>query len=363
MLIFSYLVLGCSSNSQDEEARVIAYVNGWEDNWGEHFEKAKKITHINYAFANITDGEVVEGHLTDSENLIRLNRLKEVNPNLKILISVGGWSWSGNFSDAALTVSSREKFAKSAVAFMQRHDLDGIDLDWEYPGLPGAGNIHREEDKENFTALLKLLRIKLDQLGMGKTEYLLTIATAASQSYLDHTNMREAHQYLDFINIMTYDFHGAWEQQTGHHANLTTSDSDGNNISGSVTLAVQEHIDAGIPAKKITVGVPFYGRWWRGVNPQNNGLYQSTTGGGGSFDYKLIADSLINANGITSHWDSTAQVPYLWSATDSLFVTYDNIRSIRLKVDYVKKNHLGGIMFWQFNGDNGELLETINTSF
>ncbi len=366
-LLLIGLFAACSSRNSPPDVpghnyRVIAYVNGWEDNWGENHEKAKQITHINYAFANILNGEVVEGRKSDEEVLLKLNGLKQVNPDLRILISIGGWSWSTHFSDAALTEDSREKFANSAIAFMLRHKIDGIDLDWEYPGLPGAGNIHRPEDKENFTSLLKLIREKLDQL-KGEKKYLLTIATAASQAYLDHTDMKVAHQYLDFVNIMTYDFHGAWDSQTGHHANLYASASDKSEDPRSAAKAVQQHVQEGIPANKINLGVPFYGRWWKGVNPCNSGVHQLTTGGGGSYNYDVIADSLIGTGRFDVLWDDAAQVPYLWSEEDSVFITYEDKKSIKLKVNYVEKENLGGIMFWQFNGDNGDLLQTIDQAF
>ncbi len=369
LLIISFSIfLFSSCSSKDKKSlmsnkttygkTIVAYVNAWEENWGENFEKAKQITHINYAFANIKDGCVVEGSETDTETIKKLNALKQVNKDLKILISIGGWSWSKFFSDAVLTESSREVFANSALAFMQKHKIDGIDLDWEYPGQIGDSNIYRPEDKENFTAILKLLREKLDSLSTKENEYLLTIATGANQNYLDHTNMKEAHKYLDFINIMTYDFHGGWENKTGHNANLNTSEFDDNEQMISIQLAVEQHINAGIPANKIILGVPFYGRWWKGVNPENNGLYKASTGITGSYNYKAISDSL-NSDVFTSYWDDSAKVPYIWRQKDSLFITYDNAKSMKYKVDFVKNNQLGGIMFWQFNGDNGTLLKTI----
>ncbi len=341
------------------DKKIIAYVTSWEENWGPSFEKANQITHINYAFANVIDGQVVEGAESDTETIKKLNELKKVNKNLKILISIGGWTWSGNFSDAALTEESRERFANSAIAFMQKHKIDGIDIDWEYPGLPGAGNVHRPEDKENFTLLLKLIREKLDVLDSNNS-YLLTIASGASQSYLDHTNMQEAHQYLDFINIMTYDFY-VGGTQSGHHANLYASSFSDQKRSGEV--AIRQHQDAGIPIEKIVLGVPFYGRWWKGVNPENDGLYQPTEGAAGSINYNVLADSLEGNSGFITLWDSTAQTSYIWRASDSLFLTYDNPQSIRLKADFVKSNNMGGIMFWQFNGDNGDLLNAISDSF
>ncbi|MBK5208236.1 MAG: glycoside hydrolase family 18 protein [Flavobacteriaceae bacterium] len=365
-LLIIISIFGCNSNNKastnevsQEGYKIIAYVNEWQDNWGENFEKATQITHINYAFANIKNGRVIEGLYSDSETLKKLNALKKVNPHLKILISVGGWSWSGNFSDAVLTKNSRQVFANSAIDFMLKHEIDGVNLDWEYPGLIGAGNVNRPEDKENFTAILKLLRKKLDSLSAQNNKYLLTIATGASQNYLDHTNMKEAQKYVDFINIMTYDFHTGSEAKTGHHANFFSSKYDDNEESISAKIAVQQYIAAGIPANKIVLGVPFYGRWWKRVNTKNNGLFQPSTGVTGSYNYNSIADSLKTDKGFISYWDSTAAAPYIWRLKDSLFITYENPKSIGYKVNYVKENQLGGIMFWQFNGDNGTLLKTI----
>jgi len=243
---------------------------------------------------------------------------------------------------------------------MLKHRIDGIDLDWEYPGQRGDDNIYRAVDKENFTLILKLIREKLDSVSSKSNSYLLTVATAAGQNYLDHTNMKEAQKYLDFINIMTYDFYTGSSKKTGHHANLNSSKFADKKRSRSAALAVQQHISAGIPVNKLVLGVPFYGRWWRGVQPENKGLYQTATGPTGSYGYNVLADSLKGNSGFVSHWDSSADAPYIWRQKDSLFITYENVRSIQIKSDFIKKMKLGGIMFWQLNGDNGDLLNAIN---
>ncbi|MGB3774369.1 MAG: glycoside hydrolase family 18 protein [Leeuwenhoekiella sp.] len=346
--------------SVENQKRIIAYVHGWEDNWGRDSEKAKLITHINYAFANIVEGKVIEGSKNDGAILKKLNDLKHVNEDLKILISVGGWGWSGNFSDAVLTEYSRQIFANSAIKFMQKHQLDGVDLDWEYPGQLGAGNTFRPEDKENFTSILKLMRKKLDSVATPKNKYLLTIATGANQKYLDHTDLKEAQAYLDFLNIMTYDFYTGGSKVTGHHANLFQSKSDTSINPRSANRAVQQHLKAGVPAGKIVLGVPFYGRWWKGTDPKESGRYQTATGNTGTLNYKNIADSLSQNENWKQAWDKKAKVPYIESKKDSMFLTYDNPRSLKLKVDYVKQNNLGGIMFWEFNSDNGDLLNTLS---
>ncbi|KAA3629021.1 MAG: hypothetical protein DWQ02_18750 [Bacteroidetes bacterium] len=344
-----------------EDHKVVAYVTGWQNNWGEFQEKALQITHINYAFANIKDGKVVDGGEKDTPDLIKLNDLKKVNPNLKILISVGGWSWSGGFSDAVLTDSSRQVFANSAIDYMLRHKIDGIDLDWEYPGLPGAGNTHRPEDKENFTAILKLLREKLDALtASGHQPYLLTVATAASQWYLDHVNMAEAHKYLDFVNIMTYDYYTGGSPLTGHHSNLHLSKNENDPRIISSSKSVNLHIKSGIPVEKLVLGVPFYGRYWTSTNAgDTKGLYQLSKGEKGSYHYKFIEENMIDKDGFEMVWDSVSMAPYLWRESDRQFVTFENPASLKLKTEFVKDKGMGGVMFWQFNQDNGKLLNTI----
>jgi chitinase len=165
---------------------------------------AKKLTRINYAFANVEDGKVVEGSAHDKENFAILNGLKQQNANLKILVSVGGWTWSKNFSDAALTRKSRKVFIDSAVDFVTKYDLDGLDIDWEYPGLNGDDNKFRPEDKENYTLLLKELRLRFNREGIRLHRHLYTsIATGSSENFLEHTEMAKVQLYVDSINLMT----------------------------------------------------------------------------------------------------------------------------------------------------------------
>jgi len=289
-----------------------------------------------------------------------LDSLKAENPTLNILVSVGGWARSTYFSDAALTKESRVLFAESAVEFMKKYKLDGVDLDWEYPGLSGAGNVYRTVDKQNFTLLLKTLREYLDrQTELDQREenpYLLTIATGASKNYLEHTEMHKAHQYLDFINIMTYDFHTGGSPIAGHHSNLYPSQSI--HFTGpSADQSVQWHIDAGIPSNKLVLGVPFYGRSWSDVRSENNGLYQWTGGDQrGSAGFDRLKDELINKNGFTRYWDKEAKAPYLWNADSETIFVYDDEESLQIKTEYIKARGLGGAMFWEYSSNLGEEL-------
>ncbi|MCP4521497.1 MAG: glycoside hydrolase family 18 protein [Cytophagales bacterium] len=332
--------------------KVIGYVGGYKGEFKAEDIQAKKLTHINYAFANVKDGKAVTEQEQDSANFAQLKRVKEINPTIKILVSIGGWTWSKNFSDAALTDSSRQIFAQSAVDLLNKYELDGIDIDWEYPGQIGDNNKFRLEDKQNFTLFLKALRDALDVQGKkDDRHYLLTIASGASQAYLDNTEMDEAHKYLDFINIMTYDFHGEWEPKTGHLTNLSIQDSSTNM---SAEIAVDQHIKAGIPVNKIVLGVAFYGRAWGNVGSENNGLYQPATAVEGKFKttYDTIQNHLANKNGYVYHWDTTANAPFLYNDSLKIFVTYDDTLSIRKKCDFIKQKGLGGAMFWEYQEDS-----------
>lgn len=320
---------------------------------------AQRLTHINYAFADIVDNEVV-GYLPhDEDNYATLHSLKAINPNLKILISIGGWGKSNGFSDAALTEESRATFVASAIAYLEENQLDGIDLDWEYPAQPGAGNIHRSEDTQNFTLMLRDLRAALDQIGeRDETHYLLTIATAANERYLSLTQMDQAQQYLDFINIMTYDFAGGWSDSTAHQANLYPSTtSQGSSISASES--VDWHVAAGIPIEKLVLGVPFYGRYWMGVDSTNYGLHQKAITGGGGLGYHEIM-FLLKDGQHQRYWDEAAKAPYLWEPNTQKFLTYDDPKALRYKADFIKAKGMAGAMYWQNGSDTtGTLLRAL----
>jgi GH18 family chitinase/chitodextrinase len=328
----------------------IAYVAGWA-NWSAIQLQANKLTHINYAFSNIVNGEVGYGNGSES-NFATLRNLKSQYPHLKTLISVGGWGADG-FSDAALTDASRTRFADSAVAFMKQNGFDGVDLDWEYPGQPGPGIKFRPEDKTNFTLMLRKLREKLNTAGQqdGKS-YLMTIAAGASSAYVQNTEMSQVAQLCDFVNLMTYDFHGSWEARTGHHTNLYGYDN-------STDAAVNLFMSQGVPANKLVIGMAFYGKYWNNVQNTSNGFNQPTGGGGGDLAYSDLAASYINKNGYTRYWDDTAKAPYLFNG--STFITYDDPASISAKTGYIKSKGLAGGMFWEYSQDNtGALLDSLH---
>jgi chitinase len=323
---------------------------------------ADQLTHINYAFANIKDGRVVEGFARDAENFRVLAELRRRHPHLRVLVSVGGWTWSGAFSDASLTPESRRKLVESAVAFVERHDLDGIDIDWEYPGLPGNGNTHRPEDKQNFTALMADLRRGLDADGRKHhRQRLLTFAAGALSDYIAHTEMDKVQAVVDFVNLMTYDFREAEaDPQAGHHANLYPHPADPKQE--SVDRAVREFLAAGVPARKLVLGVPFYGHAWGNVKPEASGLYQPGGAAGERVDttYGALVEGAINRNGYVRIWDDKAQAAFLWNAEKRIFVSYEDPESLRLKSRYILDHGLAGVMFWEYYADRtGTLLKTL----
>ncbi|MCF2505008.1 glycoside hydrolase family 18 protein [Dyadobacter sp. CY107] len=338
---------------------VNAYVGGFRGLVKTEEIDAEKLTHINYAFVNVQDSLAVLTNLaTDSTNFRKLNEMKaSKNPDLKILISIGGWAWSENFSDAVLTETSRRQFAKSSVDIIRQFNLDGVDIDWEYPAMRGEeGNIFRPEDKQNFTLMFKAIREELDVLEKEKNrDYQLTTAVGGSKSFVDNTEMGLAQPYLDYVFIMTYDY-GGKNGTVGHHTNLYDYGDvpDGS----SADRSVKNFMAAGIPASKIVLGAAFYGKGWEAETAKNNGLgekrIKAVQGGG----YTKLKDTLINQNGYKKFYDKKAKAPYLFNYSTKVLITYEDEKSIKGKCKYIKKNNLAGIFFWEYFSDPKEYLIT-----
>lgn len=338
------------------EFRVIGYVRGKADLGA---VGAKKLTHLNYAFAKVNPLGLIWFEDPDApSHIAQLQALKAKNPDLKVIVSVGGWG-ADFFSDAAVDDGSRCRFADSAIDLVKRYALDGIDLDWEYPGQPGPGIGFRPEDKHNFTLMLKTLREELDMLSdargrKGFDRYTLTIATAGGR-YFEHTEMSEVQRYVDWMNVMTYDLSGPWSPVTGHHTSLYRSAPESVPTASTETY-IRQHLAAGIPASKIVVGVAFYGRAWRGVHRDNAGLYQPYDQYENYYPYSKIAREYVGAPGYERRWDAIAHAPYLWNADAGRFITYDDPQSLAEKARFVRQYHLGGIMYWEHSEDPDEAL-------
>ena len=364
------------------DRKIVAYYTAWAT-YGRNYQVAEipadKITHINYAFANIANGECVLGDsYADIDkafagdtwdqgalrgNFNQLQKLRQEHPRLKTLISIGGWTWSKNFSEAAATPQSRDAFVTSCVDFMKQYGFDGIDVDWEYPvsgGLyPGVA-----ADKPNYTALLADFRQALDaeERADGR-DYYLTIAAPAGPTTIPNLEADKMGSALDWMNLMSYDFHGSWDPITGHNAPMSVGPKD--TATGfSVSDAVDAYLATGFPANKLVLGVPFYGRGWEGVSATDAGLYQPARGASvgtwekGVFDYHDIVANYLPT--MTRYWDEAAQVPYLYDPARGLWITYDDPQSMKAKTDFIKERGLGGAMFWELSNDRTyQLLDTL----
>jgi chitinase len=327
---------------------------------------AEKLTHVNFAFFNVSpdglcivgdpaldleyrypgdpDGEPYYGHFR------QLNLLKQRHPHLQTLMSVGGWGWSGHFSDAALTAESRARFAHACLEHLRLYGFDGVDIDWEYPVAGGMqGNVERPEDRQNFTALLAELRRQLDAQGaQDGRPYLLTVATPAGVANYGNLELDRIHAHLDWINLMTYDF-ASFTAETKFNAPLY-AEADGYE---SCDTAVRDYLAAGIPPEKIVLGVPFYGRGWLGVPPENDGLHQPFAQAWTDLSgYRDLARRHIPT--MERHWHVRAQVPWLYDRDEQVMITYDDAESIGIKADYVKALRLGGMMFWEISQDDAD---------
>ena len=350
--------------AKNKKPVVIAYVGGFRGLVDTDSINVWRLSHINYAFVDVKDNRAwLHNEATDTINLRKLSELKKQKPDIKILISLGGWSWSKNFSDAVLSDSSTRNFANSCIAIMAKYNLDGVDIDWEYPGMRGDNNKYRPEDKEHYTLLFKYLREGLDSLSkITPSKYLVTTAVGGSQSYIDHTEMAKVQQYADYINIMSYDYKGGNDTISGHHSNLYTSPDDPDEESAD--QSIKAFMAAGVPAGKIVIGIAFYGKAWQMQSDDNNGLFRRTEkpARGGGFTY--LKDSVINKNGFIRYWDSKARAPYLFNQEKKIFITYDDEESVKQKCKYVKDHDLAGVMFWEYNSDKKEyLLKTIADKF
>ncbi len=359
--------------------KIVGYFADWgiyQKNYHVTDIPASKLNVINYAFAKpASTGDVVlfdewaavqrpypgdVGGQPVLGNFNQLIKLKQASPHLITMISIGGWTLSGEFSDIALTASSRGKFTRSAIAFIRKYGFDGVDIDWEYPAGGGLGsNKVRPQDKQNYTLLLRELRRQLDIAAAndGK-KYYLSIAAPAGPGNIAHFELANIAAVCDWINLMAYDLHGDWENATGHHAGLRAPRGD----PLSVEAAVATCLASGVPSAKLVVGVPFYGRGWKGVGPANNGLRQPSAGGmPGTYppdmewEYRDILNRLTTRPGVYQRfWDDTAKAPWLYAAGENggTFVTYEDTESLGYKTQMIRDRSLGGAMFWELSSDS-----------
>ena len=301
---------------------VVAYVTSWS----EVMPDPQYMTHINYAFGHVN--ESFNGVKIDNEERLRqIVDLRKQKPELKVLLSIGGWG-SGRFSEMAANDEYRRAFAADCDRVVKKFALDGIDIDWEYPTSSMANISSSPDDTENFTLLMQDIRAAIGN------EKELTLATVASARYIDFKAILPS---VDFVNIMAYDMASAPK----HHSALYPSGHSGDITSDG---AVTAHLKAGVPPSKLVMGMPFYGRGGDG--------YPSFQ------DYNKVGNTDTQ---YTEKWDEVAQVPYLADKNDTLVFGFENPRSLAIKCQYILDKDLLGGMYWDYSGDNeqGDLRRTV----
>jgi len=397
--------------------RRVAYFTQWGI-YGRNFKvkdvdqsgQAAKLTHLNYAFGNVNAqsrcfeanaagvGDAWADYQTrfDAANSVdgvadtfnqplagNFNQLKELKakyPNLKVLFSIGGWTWSKFFSDAALP-ANRSAFVASCIDLFIKGNLpliggepqggagsafgvfDGIDLDWEWPGSEGnVGNVIRPEDKTNYAGLIAEFRSQLNAYGstVGR-QYLLTAFLPADSAKIDAGIAGSIFANLDYATVQGYDFYGPWQPQTNHQSQLfnPAANPAPANQRFSVDSAVNKLISIGAPANKLVVGLPAYGRGWTGVANVNNGLYQNGSAASGTWEAGIEDYDVLKNRAGTVFRDNTNGA--IWKFDGTTFWSYDDPQLIQQKGAYVKSNGLGGLMMWSLDGDDGSLVTAMQT--
>lgn len=370
-------------------------------------EKARQLTHINFAFLDINDqGECCwDAKVMPAkarEVTAKLTALRQHNPKLRIMYSIGGWYYSNdsspgvkNYRQAVATEPARAKFAQSCVKLMKDFDFDGIDIDWEYP---------RAEDAANFVLALREIRrlLVVENAGRGqRPPCQLTIAGAGGAFFLSryYAQLTQIAEQLDYLNLMTYDLAGPWEATTNHHAALF-GDPAGPKFYNALRearddvpweekvkrhpspfalttdAAVQQHLIAGVPASKLVMGVPFYGRAFKGV-AGDRGQYSGHSTpkedpyvGDPSWlvgcpqavaekeprlvTFAQIKELIRGDFGYKRHFNELTRSPWLFNAKHGLFITYDDEEAIASKAKYIKEQKLAGAMFWHLGQDDSE---------
>jgi len=380
---------------------------------------AERLTHLNYAFANINAngqcfqanqagegdawadygrsfqaGESVDGvgDTWDQDlrgNFNQLRKLKEIHPGLKVHLSIGGWTWSKHISDAASTPESRARMASSCIDMFLRGNLpafdgaggpgsaygvfDGIDLDWEWPASEGhPDNVYRPEDRENFTALVAEFRSQLDALQeeTGRDYGLTSFMPADPAKVEAGFEVDRIMPDFDFVTVQGYDYHGAWEEETAHQSNLRVSPDDPNPedrlFSGEV--AVEAWTSRGADPADLVLGVPFYGRGWTGVEPgpDGDGMFQPAAGPApGSYedgieDWKVLEN--LPGQGYEVHRDEESGAAWIYDGTT--LWTYDDGTEMERKGRWIGEQGLGGAMVWSLDGDDadGTLIRALDGS-
>ncbi|MCL2461436.1 MAG: glycosyl hydrolase family 18 protein [Defluviitaleaceae bacterium] len=314
--------------------------------------QAKKLTHVNVAFGVVKDGKISADAIR--AHLPYIKKLRAYNPKLNFLLSTVGGDPPQCLlhAEATRTPEGIRRIVSSTMEIVREYDLDGVDVDWEYPGKNGD-----RAEKFRHTALLRAYRSELDAYAAGRgRKCYLSIAAACSEHYVSNVELPKLVDILDHINLMCYDFR--WESaKTGHHCNTFSVPHDEDPVSAQ--WAADLFCAAGCPYEKIVLGAAFYSHRYDGVTGGGGGYGQPYTGGYSyGPNYTEISQIYEKSPAFVKHWDEIAKEPWLFDG-DS-FITYDDPMAMRHKCDYVKKTGLAGVMYWEHSGDKtGVLLDTI----
>lgn len=338
--IIIFLFLFASVGTSAQPYKIIAYATGSAENIKQY--PIDKLTHIIFSFLKIKNDTLTFHNQDQQTSLQQLVALKKDNPQLKIMVSVGGWSGCSFCSDLFASDEHRKNFAKTTVALFKKFGIDGLDLDWEYPAIEGfPGHKYDAADKNNFTELVKALRQE-----MGK-DFLLTFAAGGFVKYLEESIDWDAVMpQVDFVNLMTYDLVGGYATVTGHHTPL----QDYRPVQESTEKCVNWLLHKNVAADKLIIGAAMYARVWENVADTNHGLYQAGVFKQG-VAYADFGNYFSDTSGYKYYWDKKAQAPYQYNASKKLFATFDDKKSIAAKTTFIKWKKLGGIMFWELVQD------------
>jgi chitinase len=389
LLLGALVLTACGTAFADDDGHKV--VGGYFEEWSIYFAGfnvanlkdngvADKLTHLTYAFGGVSStGCFIADSWADYQtpylptitgpysgplygNFAALLQLKQLHPNLKVLISLAG---APGFSAAAATGASRQAFVASCIDLFINGNVapgisaagvfDGIDIDWEFPA---------PSDTVNTTLLLREFRKQLDSLGRANhRHYLLTMFGPAGQQNFSNIELAKVARTLDFYNVQGYDFHGTWETSTNHASPLFDSPQDpafADNF--NIDYTINAYLQAGVPARKLVLGIPLYGRGWTGVPSAHHGLYQTSTAAApfepadflqtpGVETYLTL--STATTSGYQRYFDRRRLAVWLYNATTQTFWSYDDPTTVRLKTIYINRGGLGGAFVWAVKDDDG----------
>ncbi|WP_259391657.1 glycoside hydrolase family 18 protein [Paenibacillus sp. 1011MAR3C5] len=335
-----------------EERRVnTVYIEAWRDPASVKLsEKGVDIAFVAFAKIAGTDLFFHEDEAANEQIKNNIKQLKENNPTTKFVLAVGGYSVDG-FSDASMD-GTRYLFTESIIELVKELDLDGVDIDWEFPGHDGWGTVKASpKDTVNFTSLMRELREKLNLLPhKGDKRYILTFAAGSQDWYFEKVELKEVEKYVDYINVMSYDLTGRWSDKTGFNANLYT-DSQGQSPL-SIDQIIASYLKHGVDSKKLLLGIPAYSYGWSGVKDVGDGLFQT----GEPIDivetnlnYQTIMKDYLDKNGFKRYFDEKAKAAYLYNG--DIFISYEDLEAVEAKINFIKKKNLAGAMVWEYAQD------------